>query len=614
MNDSTVKISRNEIRLLRLRPRCYQHPQHSLERFHDVTLFCKLEVASRQLRASYTALSYAWGNGNGNRPICIGDTIVKVSITLEAALQELRDEQEDLMLWVDQLCINQEDEEEKGHQVKEMKNIYAHAAHVIAWIGVAADNSDLILAHLTSIGERAPKSTKALNKKSFQYLINRTFAGILPAIANPQTLEAVSIGFEQFCQRPYWRRLWVIQEYSVARKVEVVCGSVRISHLHLQRALDSIARLLYYLEDLAQEDSDDELVKLGYIIVKAYNTSFSSFLEGIVTRRHKYKSSKAIDNSLFHILISSLVLESDHNHPECSDPRDRVFAVLGLADDASSFDSFPDYSSTCEDVYTKATKQLLNQGHIDIFSYCHFPRDKSMPSWVPDWRTMTFGPIAYDPWRDEFAFMASGNTRQRPNITFTHPNLLSLSGTIIDTIEELGSPWNPNWLGSLDPQASLKYIYEIESFCAQSPRIDIEEEEMQTARIAIADWDRAGGPDVGIDVIAIDSYRRLRSSFAASSMPAGEGPIYDKDTWYRRAMQFLRPCRPFISSSGFVGLGPCDVEIGDVICIFLGGLVPYVLRQESDGIYSLIGEAYVHDIMYGEHMKDNPVITMIVLK
>ena len=97
-------------------------------------------------------------------------------------------------------------------------------------------------------------------------------------------------------------------------------------------------------------------------------------------------------------------------------------------------------------------------------------------------------------------------------------------------------------------------------------------------------------------------------------MPVGEGPIYDKDTWYRRAMQLFRPSRPFISSSGFVGIGPCDVEIGDVICIFLGGLVPYILRQEPDGIYSLIGEVYVHGIMYGEHMENNPVITMIVLK
>lgn len=612
MNDSTRKLGRNEIRLLRLKPRRYQHLQLSLEQFHNVTIFCELEVAFHQLCAPYTALSYAWGNGNGNLPICIGDTIVRVSINLEAALQELRDEQDDLMLWVDQLCINQEDEEEKGQQVKEMKNIYAQAAHVITWIGVAADNSDLILAHLNSIGERAPESTEALDKNSFQYMINSTFAGILPALADLQTLEAVSIGFQQFCQRPYWRRLWVIQEYAVARDVEVACGNARISHLNLHRALDSIMSLLDYLGDLDEEDSDDELVKLGYIIAKAYNTSFS-FLEGIILQRDQYKTSKDMNSSLFYVLISSQVSGSDYNHPECSDPRDRVFAVLGLADDASSFDSFPDYSSTCEDVYTKATKQLLNQGHISIFSYCHFPRDKSMPSWVPDWRTMTFAPIAYDPWQ-EFTFMASGNTHKQPNITFTDPNLLNLSGTIVDTIKEFGSLWNPNWLGSLDPQASLKYIYEIRSFCAQSPRIDIEEEETQTARIAISDWGRASELDVDTDVITVDSCRRLRNSFAAPNMPVGEGPIYDKDTWYRRAMQLFRPSRPFISSSGFVGIGPCDVEISDVICTFLGGSVPYILRQEPDGIYSLIGEAYVHGIMYGEHMKNNPVITTIVLK
>jgi Heterokaryon incompatibility protein (HET) len=203
MNDSTRKLGRSEIRLLRLKPRRYQHLQLSLEQFHNVTVFCELEVASRQLCAPYIALSYAWGNGNGNLPICVGDTIVRISINLEAALQELRDEQDDLMLWVDQLCINQEDEEEKGQQVKEMKNIYAQATHVITWIGVAADNSDLILAHLNSIGERAPESTETLDKSSFQYMINSTFASILPALADLQNLEAVSIGFRQFCQQPY---------------------------------------------------------------------------------------------------------------------------------------------------------------------------------------------------------------------------------------------------------------------------------------------------------------------------------------------------------------------------------------------------------------------------
>jgi len=163
-------------------------------------------------------------------------------------------------------------------------------------------------------------------------------------------------------KRSYCRRLWVVQEFAVARKVEVACVTARISYQKLRNALDSIAHILYYLEDPSDTGKNDARVEIGYTIVKAYNSSFSSFIDSIITRPHRYQNSSLNENSLFHVLISSLVLESDYNHPECSDPRDRIFAVLGLADDTKVFDNFPDYRNSCEYVYTEAAKRLLNQG------------------------------------------------------------------------------------------------------------------------------------------------------------------------------------------------------------------------------------------------------------
>ena len=71
---------------------------------------------------------------------------------------------------------------------------------------------------------------------------------------------------------------------------------------------------------------------------------------------------------------------------------------------------------------------------------------------------------------------------------------------------------------------------------------------------------------------------------------------------------------PFYFYSALVGLAPSHVEIGDVICIFLGGLVPYILRREYDEVYSLVGEAYVHGIMYGEYMNRYPKIKTFRLR
>lgn len=128
---------------------------------------------------------------------------MNVSANLETALGELRDERNDLMLWVDQIWINQKDEEERGHQVRQMKQIYAEAARVIAWVGPAADNSDLLLAQLNSIGEEAHDGTRAFDKKWFEDIIDGTFVKVLPALADARRLESVSAAFDRFCQRSY---------------------------------------------------------------------------------------------------------------------------------------------------------------------------------------------------------------------------------------------------------------------------------------------------------------------------------------------------------------------------------------------------------------------------
>lgn len=207
MKYTPLNVGRNQIRLIRLKPRYYQHPRRSPRRVSNVAVFCELEHAFRGDDISYTALSYAWGQENHPRPISVGETILNVSVNLEEALREVRDERNDVMLWVDQICINQEDEIERGHQVQQMKQIYAEATCVIAWVGPAAHNSDLVLAQLNSIGEEAHDETGALDKKSFEDMIDHTFANVLPALADARNLESVSAAFHHFCKRSYWRRL-----------------------------------------------------------------------------------------------------------------------------------------------------------------------------------------------------------------------------------------------------------------------------------------------------------------------------------------------------------------------------------------------------------------------
>jgi hypothetical protein len=260
-----LQVDRKEIRLFQLKSRSSQPPCRSPRFFSDVAVFGELEHIYKGDPTLYTALSYTWGDRGDQRPIGVGLAVLYISTNLEEALRQLQDEQNDLLLWADQVCINQQDENEKTGQVQQMKNIFSKADHVIAWLGPAADRSDLLISLLSLMGsgvnEEKGCEVGELDEESFQNIINSTFANVLLAIANNTSLKAVFRAFDQFCRRSYWRRLWVIQEFAAAQKLDIMCGSSRLSNYQLQYALDAIAITLYYLKDLEEADKDNEEVR-----------------------------------------------------------------------------------------------------------------------------------------------------------------------------------------------------------------------------------------------------------------------------------------------------------------------------------------------------------------
>lgn len=88
---------------------------------------------------------------------------------------------------------------------------------------------------------------------------------------------------------------------------------------------------------------------------------------------------------------------------------------------------------------------------------------------------------------------------------------------------------------------------------------------------------------------------------------------YEKK-WYREYLRRLPPRRPMLTTTGFVGLAPEHVEPGDQVFVLLGGTTPFVLRPVDGGDrYTLVGDAYVHGIMYGEMTKGEPEIVDVTI-
>jgi hypothetical protein len=128
----------------------------------------------------YDALSYVWGNPNETLPIFIEGHVLHVTASLHAALLRLRNHSLERIIWVDAVCINQADEEEKEHQIQSMARIYGQANRVIVWLGKAEDDSNRALETIRSAAEN--QSTNVSNNQ-----------------------KAVLALF----QRPWFERIWV---------------------------------------------------------------------------------------------------------------------------------------------------------------------------------------------------------------------------------------------------------------------------------------------------------------------------------------------------------------------------------------------------------------------
>ncbi|KAI9688025.1 MAG: hypothetical protein M1820_010313, partial [Bogoriella megaspora] len=180
----------------------------------------------------YVALSYVWGSPSPVRKIFIDGVPFYVRTNLELALRQLRKYrriQEGFKIWVDAISINQDDVEERSEQVARMKNIFKSAWHVLVWLGKEKNNSDLAMAMITYLGS-APHNiywnTNPFGRwspKALYYLV-RCFVTTYQVGAG--TLgSGLFAALTHFFNRPYWKRLWIIQEIALGSPgTPVLCG------------------------------------------------------------------------------------------------------------------------------------------------------------------------------------------------------------------------------------------------------------------------------------------------------------------------------------------------------------------------------------------------------
>jgi hypothetical protein len=300
----------------------------------------KIECTIKHVKFSdspvYEALSYMWGPQNVLQYIFVSGNNILVRENLWCALQHLRLESENRVLWIDAMCINQQNIHERNHQVAQMRMIYKQARRVVVWLGPSDPSSVLGFQSLNNPGEwmelagsKNPLTRSEGNKK-------------LGAICSLFT-------------RQYWNRLWIIQEYLLPRELILQCGNhqctgFRISWFMLMLGLTT--------EIPGDNDASDWVERIS--ISNAIRNSAGARL---IRQREPIRKQKNIEEGKS-TRGSLLRMFSMYKEAECEKQVDKIFGLAGLADTCCSVAVTIDYSSTLSKILAKV---ILH--HLCVHAY-----------------------------------------------------------------------------------------------------------------------------------------------------------------------------------------------------------------------------------------------------
>ena len=341
----------------------------------------------------YNALSYVWGEQKDTREIHIEGRQLRIGQNLDAALRHLRRKDRPVRLWVDAICIDQASVIERNHQVQQMRTIYSSASETIIYLG------DLI-------GGNTERSAWNFLERNATWAMNGNRDADLDLPAKREEMmnfrgELADVEIEVL-ERPWFKRLWVFQEVVVSRSLSIQCGGRRISWDDFCKAL-----LLSPRYHDRYGFSLRLLKKVG--IVRDMFQTRCSYQElqgrGHILPHWRFEVQGYKENTL-HVLD----LLQKARTLEASDPRDKIFGLLGISNGIDVDDQrfAIDYTQDRQTVYTNFARSIISAtrsydvlSHVDhdVFEYDEYSEDGEdedeceeevaaharLPSWVPNW-------------------------------------------------------------------------------------------------------------------------------------------------------------------------------------------------------------------------------------
>ncbi|CZR59939.1 uncharacterized protein PAC_09834 [Phialocephala subalpina] len=629
-------------------------------------IFCELErlvlpqpdpdakgESSKPVKANYTALSYMWDYNTSIFPpltpwrrrnqISFNGALLTVKPNLHAALHQLRHETEPRIFWIDAICINQADDNEKTSQVKLMRKIYALAEKTVVWLGQETYVSAQGFKSVRFLADIMRPSQPHQPRPSSQ-----SFTG--------SNRDLWHVGaFTLLLRNPYFTRIWIVQEIGLSQNLEFRGGeeSVSLSDLALAAAAAAFSAL----------GSKNSLNFTNILAVRSLIRGRPQ--EGLEDPSWMHAKAAGERLTLVRDIFSIMSL---FRGSQAGKKVDKIFGLLGLCREMENSQTFgieEDYSLSVTDAYIRtAISILVGRRGFDLFAALRLQPDHwyafKLPSWVPDWSdTQQFAvPINAGPGghtearQSEFDYRVENASSLLRSDLRTH--ILYLSGNLIDEITEIGQACNTE-----KAQASAWFCFKTMFNFAGSHRLE-----------TFVNWwtqfDGKGNESVSQEFLATvtcgrdsmhntttimeligrfqqSGFRDLNMFFklAWALIPIRASELYFRPTlerlhiitlqclslpitlflatylcfaiWPRLVMFKLRQQEEDFYDNGLahmegrtvartekgrLALVPDGTRHGDLVAICKGGRVPLILRNASSkGRFQIVGEGYVHGAM-----------------
>ena len=629
---------------------------------------CSLRVVDLEDHPLYQALSYTWDDPLYNArtrekpsfPIDCDGQILEITANLQDALLHLStstDEpnvmprlSKDDFLWVDAICINQTDDDERGSQVAIMAQIFQQAQSVIIWLGKQDDHSrdaQSVLSTLASLTEEQAKSVTSYTLENEQAY--RTLG--INTIKKREWLNLVTL-----MQRSWFTRAWTVQEAVVGKEIIVLCGHQNIPWSMFVAASTFLRLSRWYLP---------------LTVLAVSETSLKESKEATLSPQTIIGLHPQILENLRNgsVPIDFDVMLDISRHLNAKDARDHVFAVLGMDDPmATSANAdliiVPNYKKSVSEVFVDAAWKLIrDRDDLYILSLVEdriSPQINILPSWVPDWSAnLTPIPIGGHN-KLQRRWCASKGIQWLQPIAATR-NQLSIQGFCFDKIVEKAATLREvgvfhqivtvlaltNRLdcflyptGISKTEALWRTII-ADTYCSTPAGPQTREAfcsflffclwRLEDAALGTQDFDPKGtgfGPNEPslfdhIDLQSIHkatlvAFEELASSDTSGNIPDAsalaaaldvlKGPsnatqenmIAGCNQYIGSMSEAYGARRLFRTAENFLGIVCHSLLPNDEIWIAAGAAAPIILRPAQQDRFTLVGEAYVHGIMNGE--------------